>query len=176
MLETDLLIECAAPGSLWKTITGAGNMITRLLSVLVLLAACTAPGTQRLSMGQSVDIGSAGTQISVQRAQNGLLRPISHSPQLQAAAQAHADDLLQSGTFSHTGSDGSTVATRVSRSGYTACFSAENIAQGQTDIRSVMADWMASPPHRENLLNAQVTQFGFAQASDIWVLVLARPC
>jgi len=147
-----------------------------ILPLLIALAACTPEGSQRLSFGQSADIASAGTQISAQRAQNGLLRPLRHSPQLQAAAQAHANDLLRSGGFSHTGSDGSSLADRVDRAGYTACFSAENIARGQTEVRAVVADWMASPDHRANLLNAQVTQFGFGQASDIWVLVLARPC
>ncbi|MBT8412023.1 MAG: CAP domain-containing protein [Octadecabacter sp.] len=151
-------------------------MIGRVLFILALLTACAPPGTQRLSLGQSVDIGSAGMQLSFIRSQNGLLRPLGHNPQLQAAAQAHADDLLQSGQFSHTGSDGSSAADRVGATSYTACVSAENIAQGPTDVRGAIAQWMESPAHRDNILNAQVTQFGFGQASDIWVLVLARPC
>jgi uncharacterized protein YkwD len=61
-------------------------------------------------------------------------------------------------------------------SGYQACVVAENIARGQGDIRSVMADWMTSPGHRANILNPQVTQYGFAGAGSVWVLVVARPC
>jgi hypothetical protein len=38
----------------------------------VALAACTpTPGTERVTAGESVDIASAGAQLSVQRAQNG---------------------------------------------------------------------------------------------------------
>lgn len=151
-------------------------MMFRLLAVCLLLAACAPETGARLSLGQSVDIGSAGTQLSFIRAQNGVLRPLGHNPQLQAAAQAHADDLLRTGRFSHTGSDASSVADRVARAGYAACVSAENIAQGQTEVSEVIADWMDSSGHRANILNAQVTQFGFGQASDIWVLVLSRPC
>jgi uncharacterized protein YkwD len=68
------------------------------------------------------------------------------------------------------------VQTRVRRAGYQACLVAENIARGQSDIRSVLADWMTSPGHRSNILNPQVTQYGFAGAGSVWVLVLARPC
>lgn len=141
------------------------------------LAACTpAPGTERVSAGESVDIASAGAQLSVQRAQNGIVRPLGYSPALQAAAEAHAEYLSRTGNFSHDGPGGSTPRGRVERAGYRACLTAENIARGQPDIRSVVATWMNSSGHRANILNAQVTQYGFARAGSVWVLVLARPC
>jgi uncharacterized protein YkwD len=143
----------------------------------IALAACTpTTGTERVSAGESVDIASAGAQISVQRAQNGLVRPLSYSPALQAAAESQAQYLSRTGNFSHTGAGGTNVQSRVRRAGYQACVVAENIARGQGDIRSVMADWMTSPGHRANILNPQVTQYGFAGAGSVWVLVVARPC
>ncbi|MEQ8367412.1 MAG: CAP domain-containing protein [Roseicyclus sp.] len=155
-------------------------MISRLLTLCLVaaLAACApAPGTERLSAGRTVDIASAATQISVQRAGTGILRPVIHSPALQGAAQSHADDLARSGAISHVGSDGSTLQGRLQRAGYTACVSVENIARGTSDIRTTIAEWMASDGHRANLLNAAVTQFGFARSTDnVWVLVMARPC
>jgi|AntRauMFilla1563_2_1112583.scaffolds.fasta_scaffold11095_2 uncharacterized protein YkwD len=148
-----------------------------LLPLLLGLAACNSAGTtDRVSIGTTAEIASMGTQLSVQRAGNGILRPLIQNPALQAAAAAHADDLNNSGQFSHTGSDGSDVQTRVRRAGYNWCFVAENIAQGQPDVRSVVSAWMASPDHRANILSAQATQFGFARTGDIWVLVVARPC
>jgi len=155
-------------------------MTYRLIAILTaaVLAACTpAPGTERLSAGRTVDVASAATQLSIQRAGTGIVRPIVQNPALQAAAQAHADDLARSGLFSHTGSDGSTLASRLQRANYNACASAENIAQGTPDIRSTISQWMQSDGHRANILNAQLTQFGFARGSNgIWVLVMARPC
>jgi uncharacterized protein YkwD len=65
---------------------------------------------------------------------------------------------------------------RLTRAGHSSCAAAENVANGTLDIRSTIANWMASPDHRANILNPQVTQFGFAQSGDTWVLVLARPC
>ncbi|MCU4652605.1 CAP domain-containing protein [Roseibacterium sp. SDUM158016] len=141
------------------------------------LAACTpAPGTERVSAGETVDIASAGTQLSLQRAQNGIVRPLGYSPALQAAAETHAEYLSRTGNFSHAGPGGSTPRSRAARAGYRSCLTAENIARGQPDIRSVVAEWMNSPGHRANILNAQVTQYGFARAGSVWVLVLARPC
>ena len=154
-------------------------MIPRILALafLVALAACAPQsGTERLSAGATVDIASANTQLSFQRAGVGLLRPLAHSPALQAAAEAQAQDLNLSGRLGHLGADGSTLSDRLRRAGYTACASAENVANGTPDIRSTIALWMDSPEHRANILNPQVTQFGFAGVGETWVLVLARPC
>lgn len=141
------------------------------------LAACAPQsGTERLSAGATVDIASAGTQLSFQRAGGGIIRPLTHSPALQAAAEAHAQELNTSGRLGHLGADGSSLSDRLRRAGYTACASAENVANGTPDIRGTIALWMDSPDHRANILNPQVTQFGFAGAGDTWVLVLARPC
>lgn len=148
-----------------------------LILTLAALAACApSGGMQRLSAGETVDIAFAGTQLSVQRATNGIVRPLLHSPQLQAAAAAQAEYMLRTGNFGHTGPAGSTPRQRAERAGYRACLTAENVARGQPDVSSVIAAWMNSSGHRANILNPQVTQFGFARAGEYWVLVLARPC
>jgi uncharacterized protein YkwD len=148
------------------------------------LAACTpsvpsrntGDGPQRLTFGQSVDIASVGARVSALRAQNGLTRPLSHSAQLQAAAQAHADDMARTGNFSHTGSNGSTLSSRARAANYNACFAAENIAAGQGSVQQVFVDWMNSRGHRRNILAPQATQFGFARSGPYYVLVLGRSC
>jgi uncharacterized protein YkwD len=150
--------------------------IIAFLGIAALAACAPAPGTERVSAGSSFDIASAGTQLSVQRAQGGIIRPLSHSPALQAAAQAHAEDLARSAALTHQGSDGAALNDRLRRAGYTACAAVENIATGTSDIRATVAQWMASPDHRANILNPQVTQFGFADSGVHWVLVMARPC
>ena len=154
-------------------------MTPRILALVLLaaLAACApAPGTERLSAGATVDIASAATQLSARRATQGIIRPLIHSPALQAAAQAQADDLDRTVRLGHIGADGSTLTDRLQRAGYNACVSAENVARGTSDIRSTVAQWMDSPDHRANILNPEVTQFGFAGTGQTWVLVLARPC
>ncbi|HID66983.1 MAG TPA: CAP domain-containing protein [Roseibacterium sp.] len=132
--------------------------------------------TQRLSLGQSVDIAAVGARISALRAGQGLVRPLGHSAALQAAAQAHADDMARTGEFSHRGTNGSTVSSRLRSAGYNACFNAENIAYGQTRIAQVFQDWMSSPGHRRSILAAEATQFGFARNGTYSVLLLGRSC
>ncbi|MEM8538629.1 MAG: CAP domain-containing protein [Pseudomonadota bacterium] len=146
------------------------------LLILALAACSPTPGTTRLSAGQTVDIASVNTQLSFQRAGQGITTPLRHSAALQAAAQAHAEDLAATARLGHNGSDGSSASDLVARSGYDACLTAENVAAGQPDIRSTVADWMSSPGHRSNILNPQVTDFGFGQSGRTRVLVLARPC
>lgn len=147
-----------------------------VISLIVLAACAPTAGTQRVSAGETVDIASAGAQLSFQRAQSGIVRPLGYSPALQAAAETQAQFLSRTGNFSHRGPGGSTVLRRVQRAGYDACLAAENIARGQPDIRTVVSTWMESPGHRANILNAQVSQYGFARAGSVWVLVLGRPC
>ncbi|WP_375551741.1 CAP domain-containing protein [Rhodophyticola porphyridii] len=147
-----------------------------LLLSLALAACAPAPGTERVPLASTGMIAQANTLISVQRASAGILRPLVHSAALQGAAQAHADDLQITGGLGHVGSDGSTLSDRIRRSDYTACFAAENVARGQPDTRSAIASWSGSAGHQANMVNPNATQFGFANAGDVWVLVLARPC
>ncbi|CAG8754041.1 18188_t:CDS:2, partial [Dentiscutata erythropus] len=44
----------------------------------------------------------------------------------------------------------------------------ENVAEGYSDEKSVMAGWMASPGHRDNILNPGFKDAGFAQAGTYW--------
>lgn len=95
---------------------------------------------------------------------------------LTQAAAAHARDLAQSDGFSHTGSNGSSVADRVRRQGYGFCFVAENIAKGQASLEQVLNGWLASPGHRRNILAKQAREVGLVRgAGNLWVMVLGKP-
>lgn len=155
------------------------RIATTLVALSLAIAACTPTGVggvQRLSFGQSVDIAAVGARLSTLRAGQGLSRPLGHSAALQAVAQAHADDMAQTGDFGHRGSNGSTAMSRLRAAGYNACFNAENIAFGQENTAAVFQDWMGSSGHRRNILAVEATQFGFARNSGYSVLVLGRSC
>lgn len=132
---------------------------------LVLALAATQGGANPASTGA----------INQLRAEDGLA-PVGFSDQLAVAAARHAEDMLQARIFSHTGSDGSSVADRVAATGYGWCVVAENIAQGQRDLAEVMEAWAESKGHRRNMLSPDVTEFALVEgAGAIWVMVLARP-
>ncbi len=97
-------------------------------------------------------------------------------PQL-SAAQAHADDMKTNDYFSHTAPDGSTVGTRVTRTGYRWSWVGENIARGYEDVGdvgTVMAGWLESDGHCANLINPGFSELGVGKRGDYWVQVFVR--
>jgi len=65
--------------------------------------------------------------------------------------------------LSHTGSDGSNLATRVLRAGYRHWIAiGENVAMGYRSPLEVVQGWMESPGHRENLLSSRFREIGVA--------------
>ena len=105
----------------------------------------------------------------------GSLRP---NAELTEAAEVHARDLADHEMRGHRGSDGSMPAQRATRAGYRWTLVGENVAGGYSSPGSVVGGWMASPPHRETLLQAGFREAGIAWADAgaptgfVWVLVL----
>lgn len=122
-----------------------------------------------------VDRTAATRSINALRSDHNAA-DLKYSTQLEKAAQAHVEDMVRNGFFSHTGSNGSTIGTRLTRAGYGWCAAAENIASGQRSLAQVMDSWTKSRGHRKNMLNTQVSEFALARGTGhIWVMVLARP-
>ncbi|MFC9049695.1 CAP domain-containing protein [Streptomyces anthocyanicus] len=97
--------------------------------------------------------------VNEERAAAGC-SPVTANSRLTRAADDYSDVMASSGVMSHTGPDGSTMASRVEAAGYQWSALGENIAQGQADAASVMEAWMNSPGHRENILNCSFKELG----------------
>ncbi|MDX1419059.1 MAG: CAP domain-containing protein [Rubricoccaceae bacterium] len=106
---------------------------------------------------------------------HGPAPPLVWNGHLAAAAGVHTHDMAVTGRFDHTGSDGSTVGERVSRTGYAWQRVGENIARGQPSVEAVVADWVASAGHCANLMNPSFVEFGAAEQDRYWTQVFARP-
>ncbi len=87
--------------------------------------------------------------------------------ELIEAAAAQSYYMARTRLFSHVWRDGSTFAIRAQRAGYRAP-AGENIAWGYPTAAEVMKAWMASPGHRDNILNCGAKSMGaaIAYASD----------
>jgi len=104
------------------------------------------------------------------RAEHGLA-PLQSNAVLTADARAFAEYMARTGRFSHT-ADGRDPAQRARAAGYDYCTLEENIAYEEDDAGYgadrlagiFMANWEASPGHRRNLLDAEVTETGVAVA------------
>jgi len=93
------------------------------------------------------------------RQQNGL-QALTYNSNLATAAQSHTQNMALQDFFSHTGLDGSNMATRVSATGYTWTRVSENIAAGQRTASEVVTGWMNSAGHRANILDPNVREIG----------------
>jgi hypothetical protein len=119
--------------------------------------------------------------VNVERAKVGL-NPLCLSTQLTQAAQVHSNDMATNNFMSHTGSDGSSAAVRVDRTGYKFSWRGENVAAGQASPAGVMDSWMNSPDHRANILRPEFTELGVgyalnsnAQFKHYWTQVFGTP-
>lgn len=100
---------------------------------------------------------------------------------LQAALQ-HTRDMSTHNFFSHTGSDGSDVAERVTANAFIWRAVGENIAAGQDTLDITLQGWLDSPGHCRNIMNPAYTHMGIACTSseqsehgEYWTQVLAAP-
>jgi len=83
--------------------------------------------------------------------------------QLAAAAQKHAAAMAQQNTLSHQLTGEPDPPTRARDAGARFSALAENVAFAPT-APELHTEWMNSPPHRQNLLDPQMTSVGIAVA------------
>lgn len=98
--------------------------------------------------------------VNQERAQDGE-SPLQPNGRLEQAAQGHTESMAFGDYFEHDGPQGETPLSRMIAAGY--IYSSrvgyeigENIAWGTISLatpRAIVAAWMASPGHRENILD-----------------------
>lgn len=108
--------------------------------------------------------------------------PLTWNMKLFAASERHSADMAYNNFFSHTGSDGSTFAQRITAAGYSYRAAAENIAAGQRSVADVVQGWIQSPGHCANIMNANLSELAVAcvsssgsQYGTYWTMELGRP-
>lgn len=89
------------------------------------------------------------------------LAPLKWSTSLAAAARQHAQRMAAQNTLSHQLPGEPGMKDRASQSGARFSSLAENVAEGLS-AESIHHQWMNSPPHRANLLDAQLDSVGIA--------------
>lgn len=130
-----------------------------------LKAAVHHPLGRVLSYSTSMSIGSLLNDTNSQRTANSV-GALSLSDKLDAAAQSKADDMAARNYWSHYTPEGNPPWIFVNAQGYSYQKLGENLATGFSDEQSTINGWMASPPHRENLLDTAFSQVGFGFANN----------
>ncbi|WP_245687482.1 CAP domain-containing protein [Streptacidiphilus griseoplanus] len=103
--------------------------------------------------------------------------PLVLDRRLSESARRHSGDMAYWHHISHRGSDGTAPVDRIRRTGFRAKAWGENVASGYRTADQVMDAWMASPGHRENILNCRYKRMGIAHAEpgDYWTQDFAAP-
>lgn len=111
-------------------------------------------------------------------------QPLAINPYITDAARKHSQWMVDTDTFSHTGSGGSNPGARISAAGYTSAQTwGENIAvnwsTGTLDPTSTVFDQhrnlftdmpIAGRGHRINMMNGSFKEIGIGVGSGLWVM------
>jgi uncharacterized protein YkwD len=101
---------------------------------------------------------------------------------LFTAAAGHSQDMALRNYFDHVSLDGKTIGQRAISAGYNFAALGENIAAGQGSVSEVMAGWLASQGHCNNIMHGVYTEIAVACVStsrfeypSYWTMELGKP-
>ncbi len=109
-----------------------------------------------------IDATDLMNRINNERTQR-FISALNTNSKLITAATGKANDMLARSYFAHVDPDGHYVWPRIEAAGYTPYQTlGENLAMDFTSAESVVAAWMNSPTHRENIVNSNFVDQGLA--------------
>lgn len=95
--------------------------------------------------------------------------PLMWHPNLDDAAEAHADDMFKNDVLTHEGSDGSNLGDRLTRAQYLASHWGENVAKGPITPAQCVEAFKDSPGHCKVMSSPNFKQVGIAKIGEYWV-------
>lgn len=98
---------------------------------------------------------------NAERTKNGL-NTLAQSPKLTQAAAAKGAHMLEEDYFAHISPSGVTPWFWMNKAGYAYQVAGENLAIDFVEAEDVVAAWLASPTHKENMLLPAYTETGVA--------------
>jgi uncharacterized protein YkwD len=150
-------------------------------SLLVLAVAALVPASALANCGAAADRDPGRPGASPEAARSATLcllnverlrnqeRRLRSNHKLAIAADRHARDMVQNQYFSHDAPSGQSFVERIKATQYIPPGSTwslgENLAWGESSLatpRQIVGAWMASPPHRANILTARFREIGVA--------------
>ena len=112
----------------------------------------------------------------------GAAPPLQLSGTLASVAAEHASDMARHDYFEHEDRNGRSPADRVRAAGYREKLVGENIAYGPESAEEVVAGWLHSTGHCENIMDPRFQEMGLALAPGqgsrrglYWDQVLSEP-
>lgn len=138
-----------------------------LVMVLFLILAIVQPwqrlasrNAEVLAYATSMNAQELTSETNRRRAQAGL-EGLSANKKLQKAAQAKAADMAERDYWSHETPEGNAPWEFINDADYSYKKAGENLAYGFNDAKDVIAGWMNSTSHRQNMLDQNYQEVGF---------------
>ncbi len=100
--------------------------------------------------------------LTNQERQKVGLPALAEDSRLTAAARLKATDMLEHQYWAHVSSDGTEPWSFFARVGYNYRYAGENLARDFLTSHATFKAWMDSPTHRDNILNPDFQEVGFA--------------
>ncbi len=139
-------------------------LIFILLQVSFSIISYSRPGV--LGISSSIDQKTLIELTNRERQKMGL-EPVSENAALDQAAALKAQNMFQENYWAHFAPSGKTPWDFILGAGYKFTFAGENLAKNFTSSGDVVKAWMASPTHRDNLLNSKYQDIGIAVAEGV---------
>jgi hypothetical protein len=117
-----------------------------------------------LAYATSMSIQGLLNSTNTARANNGVTT-LKLDSRLDASAQAKANDMVTKDYWSHNTPSGDPPWVFIDAQGYAYQKLGENLATGFNNEQATIDGWMASPSHRENLLDPAFADVGFGYAN-----------
>jgi uncharacterized protein YkwD len=96
-----------------------------------------------------------------ERAKLGL-SPLKENTSLDEAASKKAANMFEENYWAHFAPSGKSPWDFIQGSGYKFTYAGENLAKNFNESPDVVSAWMASPTHRENIVNPHYKDIGIA--------------
>lgn len=114
-----------------------------------------------LGINSSVDQKELIRLTNEERVKAGLPR-LRENPRLNLAAEAKAQNMFEEDYWAHYSPSGKDPWGFINAAGYKFTFAGENLARNFYTSDEVVKAWMASPTHKENIVNNRYQEIGIA--------------
>ena len=102
------------------------------------------------------------------------LKPYIMDSTLMELAMIRAAEMKSINKMTHTRPNGESGLDIIEETWTLTISSGENIAYGQSSAQQVMSQWLNSPGHRSNIMNAYLNRMGAGECDGYWVQLFAK--
>ncbi len=129
--------------------------------LLTLLPFVTRAQSEDVQTSAAIEIPNLVKVVNEDRAKAGL-HPLRRNRSLDYAAELKVQDMVANKYFAHTSPQRLDPWHWFKEADYEYLYAGENLALDFNDAEAVQKAWMESPKHRENILNSDYEEIGYA--------------